>query len=122
MEEATVIVALAALAQGLRLRAFRLLVVAGKKGLTAGAIAEQLDVPATSLSFHLKELAHSGLVTQEREGRYRIYRAAFECMNDLIAYLTANCCQGDVAPATTRRRRAPRRGEAHLSSMSRAVR
>ncbi|TMH09924.1 MAG: helix-turn-helix transcriptional regulator, partial [Betaproteobacteria bacterium] len=69
MEEIDVIRALAALAQSLRLRMFRLLVVAGKTGLTPGAISEALDVPATTLSFHLKELANAGLVTQQRDGR-----------------------------------------------------
>jgi len=94
MEEADVVRALAALAQSLRLQIYRLLVVGGKTGLTPGAIAEALDVPATTLSFHLKELAHAGLVTQERDGRYLIYRARFDRMNELLAYLTANCCQG----------------------------
>ena len=94
MEEMDVVRALAALAQSLRLRIFRLLVVGGRTGLTPGAIAEALDVPAATLSFHLKELANAGLVTQEREGRYLIYRAQFEHMNALLGYLTANCCQG----------------------------
>ena len=94
MEEADVVRALAALAQSLRLQIYRLLVVGGKTGLTPGAIAEALDVPPTTLSFHLKELAHAGLVTQERDGRYLIYRARFDRMNELLAYLTANCCQG----------------------------
>jgi DNA-binding transcriptional ArsR family regulator len=85
----------------MRLQMFRLLVVAGKTGLTPGAITEALGVPATTLSFHLKELTHAGLVTQERDGRYLIYRAAFDQMNGLIGYLTANCCQGEacLAPA-----------------------
>ncbi|HEX6705831.1 MAG TPA: metalloregulator ArsR/SmtB family transcription factor [Albitalea sp.] len=94
MEEADVVRALAALAQPLRLQVFRLLVVGGKTGLTPGAIAEALDVPATTLSFHLKELTNAGLVTQERDGRYLIYRAQFKQMNELLGYLTANCCQG----------------------------
>jgi ArsR family transcriptional regulator len=94
MEEIDVVRALAALAQALRLRIFRLLVVGGKTGLTPGAIAEALAVPAATLSFHLKELMHAGLVTQEREGRYLIYRASFDRMNGLLGYLTANCCQG----------------------------
>ena len=101
MEEQDVVHALAALAQSLRLQIFRLLVVGGRTGLTPGAIAEALDVPATTLSFHLKELAHAGLVTQERDGRYLIYRAAFDHMNGLIVYLTANCCQGDACPVST---------------------
>src|SRR5881275_2267875 len=96
MEENDVVRALAALAQSLRLQIFRLLVVGGKTGLTPGAIAEALNVPAATLSFHLKELANAGLVTQEREGRYLIYRASFTRMNELLGFLTANCCQGDV--------------------------
>ena len=94
MEEMDVVRALAALAQTLRLQIFRVLVVAGRTGMTPGALAEQLGVPATTLSFHLKELAHAGLVNQERLGRYLIYRASFDHMNELLGYLTANCCQG----------------------------
>ena len=94
MEEKDVIQSLAALAQPVRLRVFRALVVAGPAGLTPGALTEQLDVPATSLSFHLKELTHAGLISQERNGRHLIYRAAFEHMDDLLGYLTEYCCQG----------------------------
>jgi DNA-binding transcriptional ArsR family regulator len=94
MEEKNVIQALAALAQPVRLQVFRTLVVAGPSGLTPGVLAEQLGVPSTSLSFHLKELTHANLVSQERDGRNLIYRAVFEQMNDLLAYLTENCCQG----------------------------
>lgn len=94
MEEQHVIQALAALAQPVRLRVFRALVVAGPEGLTPGALSEQLDVPATSLSFHLKELMHASLVSQQRDGRHLIYRAAFAHMNDLLGYLTQHCCQG----------------------------
>lgn len=78
----------------LRLQVFRMLVVAGPGGMTPGAMAERLDVPAATLSFHLKELAHAGLVTQERDGRNLIYRAAFAHMSALLGYLTANCCEG----------------------------
>jgi ArsR family transcriptional regulator len=95
MEETEVIRALAALAQPVRLRIFRSLVVAGPSGLTPGQLCEQLEVPATSLSFHLKELATAGLASQQRDGRYLIYRASFEQMNGLLAYLTAHCCQGE---------------------------
>lgn len=94
MEEQDVIQALAALAQPVRLRVFRALVVAGPEGLTPGALSEQLDVPATSLSFHLKELMHASLVSQQRDGRHLIYRAAFGHMNALLGYLTQHCCQG----------------------------
>lgn len=94
MEEQNVVTSLAALAQPVRLRVFRALVVAGPQGLTPGALAEQLGVAATSLSFHLKELMHAALVTQERDGRHLIYRAAFAHMNELLGYLTEHCCQG----------------------------
>ena len=73
MEEEAVIKALAALAQPVRLKTFRALVVAGAEGMTPGALAEMLDTPAATLSFHLKELLHAGLVTQERDGRSLIY-------------------------------------------------
>jgi len=96
MEEIDVIKALAALSQPHRLKAFRALVVAGQSGLTPGVIATELDVPAATLSFHLKELVYAGLVTQERSGRNLIYRAEYACMNDVLAYLTDNCCQGEV--------------------------
>jgi ArsR family transcriptional regulator len=96
MEETQVITALAALAQAHRLKAFRALVVAGQEGLTPGAIASELDVPATTLSFHLKELVHAGLITQERSGRHLIYRADYARMNDVLTYLTDNCCQGQA--------------------------
>jgi len=88
------LLALAALAHPLRLKIFRALVVVGSPGLAAGAIQAGVDVPAATLSFHLKELAESGLVTQERIGRHFIYRAAFEQMNGLLGYLTENCCAG----------------------------
>ena len=95
MEEQDAVKALAALAQASRLQVFRSLVVAGPTGLTPGAMAERLSVPAATLSFHLKELMHAGLVTQERSGRNLIYRAAFDRMNELLGYLTDHCCQGE---------------------------
>lgn len=101
MEEKDVVRALAALAQTFRLQIFRLLVVGGKTGLTPSAISEALDVPATTLSFHLKELMNASLVSQERDGRYLIYRAAFDQMNALLGYLTANCCQGEACRDST---------------------
>lgn len=102
MEEKDVVAALAALAQSVRLRVFRALVVAGSKGLTPSALSEALAVAPTSLSFHLKELTHARLVTQVREGRNLIYRAAFGEMNALMGYLTENCCQGEdcAVPST----------------------
>lgn len=94
MQETDVIRSLAALAQEVRLRVFRALVVAGQEGLTPGELSEQLGIAPNTLSFHLKELTHAGLVSQERQGRNLIYRASFATMNDLLAYLTENCCQG----------------------------
>jgi ArsR family transcriptional regulator, arsenate/arsenite/antimonite-responsive transcriptional repressor len=94
VEQEAVVQALAALAQPLRLQVFRALVVAGPRGLTPGAMSEGTGVPPNTLSFHLKELAHAGLVTQQRDGRFLIYRAEFERMNGLLAYLSENCCQG----------------------------
>lgn len=94
MNETLVIRSLAALAQEVRLRIFRALVVAGNDGLTPGALSEQLGVASTALSFHLKELTHAALISQERQGRNLIYRASFTAMNDLLGYLTDNCCQG----------------------------
>jgi DNA-binding transcriptional ArsR family regulator len=96
MEEKEVVKALAALAQPVRLQVFRALVVNGRAGLTPGTIAEALDIPANTLSFHLKELTIAGLVTQERSSRHIIYRAAFDRMNALLGYLTDNCCQGSA--------------------------
>jgi DNA-binding transcriptional ArsR family regulator len=94
MEESEVIKALSALAQPLRLRVFRALVVVGEAGLTPGAIQDALGVPAATLSFHLKELVNAGLVSQERASRHLIYRANYGEMNSLLTYLTENCCQG----------------------------
>lgn len=101
MQEQDVVRSLAALAQEVRLRVFRALVVAGKEGLTPGVLAEQLAVPPNTLSFHLKELAHAGLISQERQGRNLIYRASFETMNELLSYLTENCCQGTACMPST---------------------
>ena len=95
MTETEVVRSLAALAQEVRLRAFRILIVAGPEGLTPGAMAEAIQVPSNTLSFHLKELSHAGLVTQERQGRHLIYRASFTAMQQLLGYLTDNCCQGE---------------------------
>lgn len=99
MIESDVVRALAALAQEVRLRAFRHLVVAGSLGSTPGDLAIQLGVAPNTLSFHLKELSHAGLITQERQGRNLIYRASFAHMNALLAYLTQNCCQGQPCDA-----------------------
>jgi ArsR family transcriptional regulator, arsenate/arsenite/antimonite-responsive transcriptional repressor len=94
MEQDEVIRSLAALAHPVRLQVFRALITTGPGGMTPGTMAEGLAIPANTLSFHLKELAHAGLVTQERASRNVIYRAAFDHMNTLLGYLTENCCRG----------------------------
>jgi len=105
MEEKAAVVSLAALAQGMRLRIFRALVGAGPQGMTPGALSATLDVPASTLSFHLKELMHANLVSNERDGRNLIYRPAIEQMNALLDYLTAHCCQGAPCAVKATRRR-----------------
>lgn len=91
----TAVAALAALAQDSRLDVFRLLVQAGADGIPPGQISERLGLPGATLSFHLNQLRHAGLVTFRREGRSLIYVAEYDAMNALLAYLTENCCQGD---------------------------
>jgi DNA-binding transcriptional ArsR family regulator len=100
MNEKAAVASLAALAQGMRLRVFRALIGAGPQGMTPGALSATLDVPASTLSFHLKELMHAGLVSQQRDGRNLIYRPSIEQMNALLAYLTAHCCQGTACEST----------------------
>jgi len=101
MDQISAIAALGALAQETRLALFRLLVTCGPSGLAAGAIGERLGVPPSSLSFHLQELVHAGLITQRRLSRNLIYSAEYGRMNELLLYLTENCCgRGEVcAPA-----------------------
>lgn len=100
MQAPEAISALSALAQEHRLALFRLLVQAGDKGMNAGALAERLGIPNSSLSFHLAGLSRAGLVSQERQSRSLIYRADYGRMNALIAYLMQNCCAGaDCVPA-----------------------
>jgi DNA-binding transcriptional ArsR family regulator len=94
MQTLEAVTALAALAQDTRLSVFRLLVEAGPEGVPAGAIAEALEVAPATLSFHLKELSHAGLVHARQEGRFVIYSADFERMAALMTYLTRNCCKG----------------------------
>jgi DNA-binding transcriptional ArsR family regulator len=96
MEDKYVIKALAALAQPNRLQIFRSLVVKGSQGLTPALLAEDLGMPANTLSFHLKELMNADLISQERSGRNLIYRAQFDRMNAVLTYLSQNCCQGEV--------------------------
>ena len=92
MDEKRAITALAALAQETRLVLFRLLVACGPAGLAAGVIAERLGVQPSSLSFHLAQLVHAGLITQRRLSRQLIYSAGYGAMNALLAYLTETCC------------------------------
>jgi DNA-binding transcriptional ArsR family regulator len=94
METRSAVAALTALAQETRLSVFRLLVEAGPQGVAAGAVGESLQVPAATLSFHLKELSRAGLVTSRQEGRFIYYAANFEHMAALMSFLTQNCCRG----------------------------
>jgi DNA-binding transcriptional ArsR family regulator len=94
MDETHAVLALAALAQGARLRVFRALVGAAHTGLTPGALAAMLDVAPSTLSFHLKELVHAGLVVVERDGRHLHYRPDLAQMTALLGYLTDHCCGG----------------------------
>jgi DNA-binding transcriptional ArsR family regulator len=105
MNEKTAVAALAALAQEARLRVFRALVGAGPDGMTPGELAAMLDIPASTLSFHLKELVHADLVSAEREGRNLHYRPALGRMNDLLAYLSAHCCMGKACTPSRATRR-----------------
>jgi DNA-binding transcriptional ArsR family regulator len=102
MEKIAAVAALAALAQDTRLDVFRLLVQAGPDGLSPGQIGERLTLASATLSFHLTQLRHAGLVTFRREGRSLIYAAEFTAMNDLLAYLTENCCKGDASACGVR--------------------
>lgn len=107
MDEKAAVVALSALAQEARLRVFRALVGAGPQGMTPGALSAMLDIPASTLSFHLKELVHADLVSAERDGRHLHYRPALDRMDALLAYLSAHCCQGrPCEPVRARRRTA----------------
>jgi DNA-binding transcriptional ArsR family regulator len=94
MKSDNAVTALGALAQEHRLTLFRLLVQAGEAGMPAGAIAQALGVPNSSLSFHLAQLRSAGLIVQERQHRSLIYRANYPAMNALVAYLLENCCAG----------------------------
>jgi len=100
MNEDQAVLALGALAHTQRLRVFRALVVAGLGGLTPSFLAEQLGIARNTLSFHLKELSHAGLVSIEQQGRNLIYRADFSQMNGLLGYLTEHCCQGAPCEAS----------------------
>lgn len=97
MESEEAVLALEALAQGSRLGIFRLLVSAGPEGMPAGKIAEKMELPNATLSFHLAQLKNAGLIGCERQSRSLIYSADFEAMTSLLGFLTDNCCQGKVA-------------------------
>jgi DNA-binding transcriptional ArsR family regulator len=95
MNNQLAVLALSAIAQESRLAVFRLLVEAGAEGLSAGKISELTQIAPSALSFHLKELTHVGMVTARQEGRFIYYSANFKVMNELLAFLTANCCAGN---------------------------
>jgi DNA-binding transcriptional ArsR family regulator len=97
MEKSNAVAALGALAQESRLDVFRLLVQAGPEGLPPRVMGERLGLPPATLSFHLTQLRHAGLVTFRREGRSLLYMAEYAAMDDLLSYLTENCCKGDAA-------------------------
>jgi ArsR family transcriptional regulator, arsenate/arsenite/antimonite-responsive transcriptional repressor len=102
METKSVLSAMAALAQETRLGIFRLLVQTGPEGMAATRIAEHMGIAPSSLSFHLKELTHSGLIGARQDGRFLFYTANMDTMNALVAFLTANCCGGVACmPAAT---------------------
>lgn len=94
MDNKLAVIQLASIAQEARLDIFRLLVQAGASGLSAGVVSEQLKIPASTLSFHLKELSRAGLLSSRQEGRFVYYVANYDAMNGLLAYLTENCCAG----------------------------
>jgi len=103
------VAALSALAQGSRLSIFRLLVQAGADGMAAGSIGDRLDLAPATLSFHLAGLTRAGLATSRQDGRFVIYSANFQSMNDLVAFLTENCCGGaSCAPVAARPRKVAR--------------
>jgi ArsR family transcriptional regulator len=101
MESSSAVVALSALAQENRLDVFRLLVQAGPDGMAAGDVADRLEIPPATLSFHLAQLRQAGLLSMRREGRSLIYSANYEGMNALMAFLTENCCRGAAACAVS---------------------
>jgi ArsR family transcriptional regulator len=96
MESADAVTALSALAHACRLGVYRLLVEAGPGGLNAGTVAARLEMPDSSLTFHLQHLHRAGLITQRRQGRQLIYSADFTAMRRLVGYLTENCCRGSL--------------------------
>lgn len=96
MDTQQAITQLAAIAQEARLEIFRTLVQSGPDGLAAGALSQQLGIPSSTLSFHLKELSHAGMIHARQESRFIYYSANYQAMNLLMAYLTENCCAGEA--------------------------
>ncbi len=109
MEPVAVVRALAALAQPTRLAVFRLLVQAGDTGHSVGRVADDLGVPNTTLSFHLKELAHAGLVVTRQQGRFVFCFANFEAIDRVVGFLVRNCCAGEPCAVSTKPRCQPGR-------------
>lgn len=103
MESAEAVKALSALAQPTRLAIYRLLVVCGPEGMAAGQVADKLNVAPATLSFHFRALSHAGLIESRQDGRFIYYAANFSAMNDMVAYLTENCCGGDVAACQSKK-------------------
>lgn len=101
MKPVQVVKALSALAQPTRLAVYRLLVEAGQEGMVAGKIAEKLKLAPASLSFHFKTLTHAELIESRQDGRFIYYTANFKVMNDMVAYLTENCCGGNADACKT---------------------
>jgi ArsR family transcriptional regulator len=101
MKTKSFVMALSALAQETRLAVFRLLITVGPEGITPGKIAERLDLPPATLSFHLKELSHSGLIVSRQESRFIYYSADYKAMSKLIAFLTENCCAGSACETSS---------------------
>lgn len=97
MDNKSAVLLLSSIAQEARLEIFRLLVQVGTEGLAAGVIGEKLQIPASTLSFHLKELSVAGLVSARQVSRFIYYSANYDAMNSLLAYLTENCCAGEQA-------------------------
>ena len=102
MDIKSAVLQLSSIAQEARLEIFRLLVQTGLEGMSAGSIGETLEIPASTLSFHLKELSHAGLINSRQVSRFIYYSANYETMNGLLAYLTENCCAGvnDCCPSS----------------------
>ncbi len=108
MESKDAVIALSALAQDSRLAVFRLLVQAGPPGLAASEIAQRLDIPANTLSFHLKALSHANLVQSRQDGRFIFYSTNYDRMDELLSFLTENCCSEQArapVPITSRKRK-----------------